>query len=72
MYQYQLRKSLQIFPHVSTTVDDDGKKASEKDVVACLVFNVNKYFKTLFYRELKYLQNGVGRVYHRLVKLILT
>ena len=55
MNQYQLRKSHQIFPHVLTIVDDDGKKASEKDVVACLVFNVNKYLKKLFYRELKYL-----------------
>ena len=43
------------FPLISTTIDDDGKKANEKEVVACLVFNVNKHFKMLSYRELKYL-----------------
>ena len=57
---------------VSTTVDDDGKKASEKDVAACLVFKVNKYLKTLIYIELKYLYNGVCCVHYRFVKLILT
>ena len=53
-------------------MDDDSRKANEKEVVACLVFNVNKYFKTLFYRELKYLQNSVCHVYYWLTTLIFT